>query len=135
MPGLDPVSGQVVNDGALLTYFWQTNYAFQLAGDIGGTGMAYRSYTPSTGATKAWKFLADTAWVSTKLGGYLPLTGGTMTGKLTINASIVNPLAINNTNAKANEVYIQIQRAGIALAAIGNMPSNGSYIYNYAAPK
>ena len=135
MPGLDPVSGQVVNDGALLTYFWQTNYAFQLAGDIGGTGMAYRSYTPSTGATKAWKFLADTAWVSTKLGGYLPLTGGTMTGKLTINASIVNPLAINNTNAKANEVYIQIQRAGIALAAIGNMPSNGSYIYNYAAAK
>ena len=135
MPGLDPVSGQVVNDGALLTYFWQTNYAFQLAGDIGGTGMAYRSYTPSTGATKAWKFLADTAWVSTKLGGYLPLTGGTMTGKLTINASIVNPLAINNTNANANEVYIQIQRAGIALAAIGNMPSNGSYIYNYAAAK
>lgn len=135
MPGLDPVSGQVVNDGALLTYFWQTNYAFQLAGDIGGTGMAYRSYTPSTGDTKAWKFLADTAWVSTKLGGYLPLTGGTMTGKLTINASIVNPLAINNTNANANEVYIQIQRAGIALAAIGNMPSNGSYIYNYAAAK
>ena len=134
-PGIDPVSGQVVNDGALLTYFWQTDYAFQLAGDIDGTGMAYRSYTPSTGATKAWKFLADTAWVNTKLGSYLPLTGGTMTGKLTINTSIVNPLAINNTNANANEVYIQIQRAGIALAAIGNIPSNGSYIYNYAAAK
>lgn len=135
MPGLDPVSGQVVDDGALLTYFWQTDYAFQLAGDVDGTGMAYRSYTPSTGAKKAWKFLADTAWVSTKLDSYLPLTGGTMTGKLTINKSIVNPLAINNTNANAREVYIQIQRAGIALAAIGNMPSNGSYIYNYAAAK
>lgn len=58
-----------------------------------------------------------------------------MTGKLTINTSIVNPLVINNTNANANEVYIQIRRAGIALAAIGNMPSNGSYIYNYAAAK
>lgn len=135
MPGIDPVSGQVIDNGALLTYFWETDYAFQLAGDIDGTGMAYRSYTPSTGATKAWKFLADTAWVNTKLGSYLPLTGGTMTGKLTINKPIVNPLAINNTNANSNEVYIQIQRAGIALAAIGNMPSNGSYIYNYAAAK
>lgn len=135
MPGIDPVSRQVIDDGALLTYFWGTDYAFQLAGDIGGTGMAYRSYTPSTGATKAWKFLADTAWVNTKLGSYLPLAGGTMTGKLTINTSTTNPLAINNTNAAANEVYIQIQRTGTALAAIGNMPSNGSYIYNYAAAK
>lgn len=135
MPGRDPVSGQLVNDGALLTYFWQTDYAFQLAGDVDGTGMAYRGYTPSTGATKAWKFLADTAWVNTKLGSYLPLAGGTMTGKLTINTSTVNPLAINHTNAAANEVYIQIQRAGTPLAAIGNMPSNGSYIYNYAAAK
>lgn len=135
IPGLDPVSGQAVNDGALLTYFWGTDYAFQLAGDIDGTGMAYRSYTPSTGVTKAWKFLADTAWVNTKLGSYLPLAGGTMTGKLTINTSTTNPLAINNTNAAANEVYIQIQRTGTALAAIGNMPSNGSYIYNYAAAK
>lgn len=135
MPGIDPVSRQVIDDGALLTYFWGTDYAFQLAGDIDGTGMAYRSYTPSTGATKAWKFLADTAWVNTKLGSYLPLAGGTMTGKLTINTSTTNPLAINNTNAAANEVYIQIQRTGTALAAIGNMPSNGSYIYNYAAAK
>lgn len=135
MPGIDPVSRQVINNGALLTYFWGTDYAFQLAGDINGTGMAYRSYTPSTGATKAWKFLADTAWVNTKLGSYLPLAGGTMTGKLTINTSTTNPLAINYTNAAANEVYIQIQRAGDPLAAIGNMPSNGSYIYNYAAAK
>lgn len=135
MPGIDPVSRQVIDDGALLTYFWGTDHAFQLAGDIDGTGMAYRSYTPSTGATKAWKFLADTAWVNTKLGSYLPLAGGTMTGKLTINTSTTNPLAINNTNAAANEVYIQIQRTGTALAAIGNMPSNGSYIYNYAAAK
>lgn len=135
MPGIDPVSRQVIDDGALLTYFWGTDYAFQLAGDIDGTGMAYRSYIPSTGATKAWKFLADTAWVNTKLGSYLPLAGGTMTGKLTINTSTTNPLAINNTNAAANEVYIQIQRTGTALAAIGNMPSNGSYIYNYAAAK
>lgn len=66
---------------------------------------------------------------------YLPLTGGILTGKLTINTSIVNPLAINDTNASATEVYIQVQRAGQPLAAIGNMPSNGSYIYNYVTSK
>ena len=66
---------------------------------------------------------------------YLPLTGGILTGKLTINTSIANPLAINDTNASATEVYIQVQRAGQPLAAIGNMPSNGSYIYNYVTSK
>lgn len=134
-PGVDPVSGQSVGDGVALTYFWGGDYAFQLVGDIDGTGMAYRKYTPSTGNSTDWKFLADTKWVNTKLGGYLPLTGGILTGKLTINTSTVNPLAINDTNASATEVYIQIQRAGTALAAIGNMLSNGSYIYNYATDK
>ena len=134
-PGVDPVSGQSVGDGVALTYFWAGDYAFQLVGDIDGTGMAYRKYTPSTGNSTDWKFLADTKWVNTKLGGYLPLTGGILTGKLTINTSTVNPLAINDTNASATEVYIQIQRAGTALAAIGNMLSNGSYIYNYATDK
>lgn len=247
-PGTDPISGQSIDDGAALTYFWQGDYAFQLVGDINGTGMAYRRYTPSTGASGTWKFLADTNWVNTKVGNYvlksgdtmtgalslpyltstqpqsgwtssktpsdykamslyieddyeggsgistygtvltvsgryahwvnqirftaasseisirscnyatdsttrqftawktlpdkdyisanyLKLSGGTLTGKLTINTSKVNPLAINDTNASASEVYIQIQRAGTALAAIGNMPSNGSYIHNYATAK
>lgn len=83
-PGVDPVSGQSVGDGVALTYFWAGDYAFQLVGDIDGTGMAYRKYTPSTGNSTAWKFLADTNWVNTKLGGYLPLTGGVLTGTLTI---------------------------------------------------
>lgn len=83
-PGVDPVSGQSVGDGVALTYFWDGDYAFQLVGDIDGTGMAYRRYTPSTGNSTAWKFLADTNWVNTKLGGYLPLTGGVLTGTLTI---------------------------------------------------
>lgn len=83
-PGVDPVSGQSVGDGVALTYFWDGDYAFQLVGDIDGTGMAYRKYTPSTGNSTDWKFLADTKWVNTKLGGYLPLTGGVLTGTLTI---------------------------------------------------
>ena len=83
-PGVDPVSRQEVGDGVALTYFWDGDFAFQLVGDIDGTGMAYRKYTPSTGNSTAWKFLADTNWVNTKLGGYLPLTGGVLTGTLTI---------------------------------------------------
>lgn len=83
-PGVDPVSRQSVGDGVALTYFWDGDFAFQLVGDIDGTGMAYRKYTPSTGNSTAWRFLADTNWVNTKLGGYLPLTGGVLTGTLTI---------------------------------------------------
>lgn len=83
-PGVDPVSGLAIGDGVALTYFWAGDFAFQLVGDIDGSGMAYRSYTPSTGNSTAWKFLADTNWVNTKLGGYLPLTGGVLTGTLTI---------------------------------------------------
>lgn len=82
-----------------------------------------------------WEILATQEFVSSKCAQYLPLSGGTLTGKLTINTALVNPLVINDTNANASEVYIQIQRAGTALAAIGNMPSNGSYIYNYATAK
>lgn len=94
-----------------------------------------KTYTAGEEVTVTEHTLATLDAVNKELKGYLPLTGGTMTGKLTINTSTVNPLAINHTNAAANEVCIQIQRAGTALAAIGNMPSNGSYIYNYAAGK
>ena len=96
---------------------------------------ANKAYTAGEAVTMTEYTLATLDAVNTKLGSYLPLAGGTMTGKLTINTSTVNPLEINHTNASANEVYIKIQRAGTALAAIGNMPSNGSYIYNYAAGK
>lgn len=96
---------------------------------------ANKAYTAGEAVTMTEYTLATLDAVNTKLGSYLPLAGGTMTGKLTINTSTVNPLEINYTNASANEVYIKIQRAGTALAAIGNMPSNGSYIYNYAAAK
>lgn len=92
MPGTDPISSQVINDGVALTYFWQGDYAFQLVGDIDGTGMAYRRYTPSTGASGTWKFLADTNWVSNKItsvaGNYLPLAGGNMTGVILMNNDI-----------------------------------------------
>jgi hypothetical protein len=133
-PGVDPVSGQSVGDGVALTYFWEGDYAFQLVGDIDGTGMAYRKYTPSTGNSTDWKFLADTKWVNTKLGGYLPLTGGILSGQLIIN-SISNSLILNNTNSSETESFIRVQLNGTSKAAIGFLSSIGSYIYNYESNK
>ena len=133
-PGVDPVSGQLVSDGVALTYFWAGDYAFQLVGDIDGTGMAYRKYTPSTGKSTDWKFLADTKWVNTKLGGYLPLTGGILSGQLIIN-SISNSLILNNTNSSETESFIKVQLNGTSKAAIGFLSSIGSYIYNYESNK
>ena len=133
-PGVDPVSGQAVGDGVALTYFWAGDYAFQLVGDIDGTGMAYRKYTPSTGNSTDWKFLADTKWVNTKLGGYLPLTGGILSGQLIIN-SISNSLILNNTNSSETESFIKVKLNGTSKAAIGFLSSIGSYIYNYESNK
>lgn len=133
-PGVDPVSGLVISDGVALTYFWAGDFAFQLVGDIDGTGMAYRKYTPSTGNSTAWKFLADTKWVNTKLDGYLPLTGGILSGQLIIN-SISNSLILNNTNSSETESFIKVQLNGTSKAAIGFLSSIGSYIYNYESNK
>ena len=218
-PGTDPISSQVINDGVALTYFWQGDFALQLVGDIDGTGIAYRRYTPSTGASGTWKFLADTNWVSNKItsvagnylplaggtmtgsiimsnnitiqskdsngnskrligkgsdnvtyigdsdghtflysdaadiihvrngtnytiydsynfnpGNYLPLTGGTLTGQLIINAAS-NSLIINNTSSGGNESFIKVKLNGTDKAAIGFLSGSGSYIHNYESSK
>lgn len=103
-PGIDPISSQVINDGVALTYFWQGDFALQLVGDIDGTGIAYRRYTPSTGASGTWKFLADTNWVSNKItsvaGNYLPLAGGTMTGSIIMSNNITIQSKDSNGNSK-----------------------------------
>lgn len=218
-PGIDPISSQAINDGVALTYFWQGDFALQLVGDIDGTGIAYRRYTPSTGASGTWKFLADTNWVSNKItsvagnylplaggtmtgsiimsnnitiqskdsngnskrligkgsdnvtyigdsdghtflysdaadiihvrngtnytiydsynfnpGNYLPLTGGTLTGQLIINAAS-NSLIINNTSSGGNESFIKVKLNGTDKAAIGFLSGSGSYIHNYESSK
>lgn len=138
-PGIDPISSQVINEGVALTYFWQGDFAFQLVGDIDGTGMAYRRYTPSTGASGTWKFLADTNWVVSKINSstsnYLPLTGGTLSGNLTINTVGSTTLVINNNDTNVPETFMRVLRKGTASAAIGFRDSLGAYIYNYNSKK
>lgn len=138
-PGIDPISSQVISDGVALTYFWQGDFAFQLVGDIDGTGMAYRKYTPSTGASSTWKFLADTSWVVSKINSstsnYLPLTGGTLSGNLTINTVGSTTFVINNNDTNGSETFMRVLRKGTASAAIGFRDSLGAYIYNYNSNK
>lgn len=253
-PGADPISGRIVNDGVLLTYFWGSDFAFQLAGDIDGSGIAYRSYAPSTGVSSlGWRFLADTSWVVSKinsstsnflnktgdtatgqiifdsyglafnniawtndlvpnrtyggylqvldaynassdggptnygtvlqvnsrnshwanqlwfpggaeaskkglyyrhmpynsttygewiklattsdLGNYLPLSGGTLSGNLTINTVGSTTFVINNNDTNGSETFMRVLRKGTASAAIGFRDSLGAYIYNYNSNK
>lgn len=139
-PGADPISGRIVNDGVLLTYFWGGDFAFQLAGDIDGSGIAYRSYAPSTGVSSlGWRFLADTSWVVSKINSstsnYLPLTGGTLSGNLTINTVGSTTFVINNNDTNGSETFMRVLRKGTASAAIGFRDSLGAYIYNYNSNK
>jgi hypothetical protein len=139
-PGIDSNTGRTINDGMFLTYFWQNDHAFQLAADIDGTGIAYRHYIPSTGnSTTGWKFLADTSWVVSKINSstsnYLPLTGGTLSGNLTINTVGSTTLVINNNDTNGSETFMRVLRKGTASAAIGFRDSLGAYIYNYNSNK
>ena len=139
-PGTDSTSNNNVGDGMFLTYFWQNDNAFQLAADIDGTGIAYRHYTPSTGiSTTGWKFLADTNWVVSKINSstsnYLPLTGGTLSGNLTINTVGSTTFVINNNDTNGSETFMRVLRKGTASAAIGFRDSLGAYIYNYNSNK
>lgn len=131
-PGADPISGRIVNDGVLLTYFWGGDFAFQLAGDIDGSGIAYRGYAPSTGVSSlGWRFLADTSWVVSKINSstsnYLPLTGGT----LNTASSIV--LSLNS--AAGVETCMRVLRNGTPSAALGFIDDLGAYIYNFNSSK
>lgn len=132
-PGADPISGRTVNDGVLLTYFWGGDFAFQLAGDIDGSGIAYRSYAPSTGVSSlGWRFLADTSWVINtiinKLTDYLPLTGGTLSGALTINTVGSVPFIANNNNINGTDVFAYFRVKGANKTSVGYSNGNGPFI-------
>ena len=71
----------------------------------------------------------------TDLGGYLPLTGGNMTGRLVIAPQLSHCMTLNNTTSSGAESYIQFQLQGTSKAAIGFLSGWGSYIHNYEYSK
>ena len=79
----------------------------------------------------SWKRLAT----DVDLVKYLPLTGGTLSGQLTISAGSTNPLKLNNTAYNASECFVQVQLNGTSKTAIGFLSGSGSYIYNYESNK
>lgn len=79
-----------------------------------------------------WTTIATEPYVSSN---YLPLTGGTLSGNLTINTGGSTTFVINNNNTNASETFMRVLRKGTASAAIGFRDSLGAYIYNYNSKK
>lgn len=135
-PGSHALSGEQVNDGFALTYFWESDYAAQLAIDIDGSGMAYRKYTPSTGVSTSWKFLANTNWVNTKINtvaaNYLPLAGGVMTGIIYLNNN-VSLSSKSTTSSNYNLARIDTNNNTIISSGVGQtwIYSNNNDLYHY----
>ena len=79
-----------------------------------------------------WTAIATEPYVSSN---YLPLTGGTVLGNLTINTDGSTTLVINNNDTNASETFMRVLRKGTASAAIGFRDGIGAYIYNYNSKK
>lgn len=71
----------------------------------------------------------------TDLNNYLPLTGGTLSGNLTINTVGGTTFVINNNDTNGSGTFMRVLRKGTASAAIGFLDSLGAYIYNYNSNK
>lgn len=101
-------------------------------------------YIGNTGSNNAivdvvFKYGGNTLNVSnivqkSELSKYLPLTGGTLSGQLTIN-STSNSLILNNASSSGTESFIKVQIKGTDKAAIGFLSGSGSYIHNYENSK
>lgn len=100
----------------------------QLWADSTRTELYYRTKWVSFGN---WIKLATTS----DLGNYLPLSGGTLSGNLTINTVGSTTFVINNNDTNGSETFMRVLRKGTASAAIGFRDSLGAYIYNYNSNK
>lgn len=100
----------------------------QLWASSSKTELYYRTKWTSFGN---WIKLATTS----DIGNYLPLTGGTLSGNLTINTIGSTTLVINNNDTNRSETFMRVLRKGTASAAIGFKDSLGAYIYNYNSNK
>lgn len=98
---------------------------------IGGTlklGVgANKAYTAGEAVTMTEYTLATLDAVNTKLGSYLPLIGGTLTGTLKINSGGPDPLVINNS-ASAGEAYVVTKTQGTTRGVMGWNASLGMFL-------
>lgn len=113
---------------------WNTQLWIDQTNTAGNNGkLRYRSTkTYSSVEWNNWTVLATEPYVSSN---YLPLTGGTLSGNLTINTAGSTTFVINNNDTNGSETFMRVLRKGTASAAIGFMDSLGAYIYNYNSNK
>lgn len=87
------------------------------------------------GHTLAVSAIVSQSWVNTKLGSYLPLTGGTLTGQTIISAKTYFPLVLNYTASGGTKCYMMFQLEGVYSGAAGFLKNKGTYLYNYNGGK
>lgn len=115
-------------DNGLLFSVQGNDEGIQLWASSSKTELYYRTKWTSFGN---WIKLATTS----DIGNYLPLSGGTLSGNLTINTVGSTTFVINNNDTNGSETFMRVLRKGTASAAIGFRDSLGAYIYNYNSNK
>lgn len=110
---------------------WANQLWFPGGAEASKNGLYYRHMAYDQTEYGDWIKLATTS----DLGNYLPLTGGTLSGNLTINTVGSTTLVINNNDTNGSETFMRVLRKGTASAAIGFRDSLGAYIYNYNSNK
>lgn len=121
------VAGTPTTNGSLFSVQGDDE-GIQLWASSTRTELYYRTKWTSFGN---WIKLATTS----DIGNYLPLSGGTLSGNLTINTVGSTTLVINNNDTNGSETFMRVLRKGTASAAIGFRDSLGAYIYNYNSNK
>ena len=110
---------------------WANQLWFPGGAEASKNGLYYRHMAYNQTEYGDWIKLATTS----DLGNYLPLTGGTLSGNLTINTVGSTTFVINNNDTNGSETFMRVLRKGTASAAIGFKDGLGAYIYNYNSSK
>lgn len=118
--------------GTVLTMSGRSGYWInQLRISGGASELSIRSCTynatPANRAWTAWVTLPNKDYISSN---YLKLTGGTLTGALTISLSSVAPIILNNTNASATEISQTLRIGGKSKGYFGYTTSTGVFMQN-----
>lgn len=118
--------------GTILTFSGRSSHwVNQLRISGGASELSIRSCTynatPANRTWTAWTTLPNKNYISSN---YLKLTGGTLTGALTISLSSVAPIILNNTNASSTEVSQTFRIGGTSKGYFGYTTSTGVFMQN-----
>lgn len=127
----------ISNYGTVVTFSGRSAHWVNQMRFAGGTSTLlavrtcdYNSKSETLRKFTDWEILASQKYVDSKAAGYLPLTGGTLTGALTISLSSVAPIILNNTNASATEISQTLRIGGTSKGYFGYTTSTGVFMQN-----